>query len=51
MVKAESSSMQMHVDGPIGDDFLPMHNMHDLHHDNSQTDTMCKILMDSDMVS
>ena len=59
MVKAESSSMQMHVDGPIGDDFLPMHNMHhfhyvlasSFHHDNSQTDTICKILMDSDMVS
>ena len=44
MMQAKS----MQIDQPGGSDFLPMC---DLQHDNSQTDTTCKILMDSDMVS
>ena len=45
----KTKSIQV-VDGPGVSDFMPVY---DLHHnlDDLQTDTTCKILMDSDMVS
>ena len=44
------TTKSMQIDGQGASDYLPMYNPHhDM--DNPQTDTTCKILMDSDMVS